>query len=222
MPSNIIGGESILIDCMAAAHTFRQLAPELFATLTKFPATFVKDREGARMTFSRPHILLQPDCCSGGEHDVLDGEIVGVHWAPPFEGPLRIHPDYVEAYYRAYAAFELMLDDAKCPHACSQATGIDSSLATKLSDFGRDSTWQYLLNPGEIIVFNNTRMLHGRRKFEVPKCVKTEATMTERHLIGAYTNIDDSLNHYRVVLNEMDLHRHIPNVGNGSQSVLPP
>jgi len=64
--------------------------------------------------------------------------------------------------------------------------------------------------------------LHGRRKFEVPKCVKTEATMTERHLIGAYTNIDDSLNHYRVVLNEMDLHRHIPNVGNGSQSVLPP
>jgi len=222
MPSNIIGGESILIDCMAAAHAFRQLAPELFATLTKFPATFVKDREGARMTFSRPHIMLQPDYCSEGKDGVPEGEIVGVHWAPPFEGPLRIHPDYVEEYYRAYAAFELMLDDTKCPHACSQATGLDLELTTRLAEFGEQYTWQFLLNPGEIMVFNNTRMLHGRRKFEVPKCVETEATMTERHLIGAYTNIDDSLNFYRVVLNEMNLHRNIPNVGNGSQSVLPP
>lgn len=226
MPPNIIGGESILIDCMAAAHTFRQLAPDLFAILVNCPATFVKDREGARMTYSRPHIVLQSDYCGGGNNNdfASNGEIVGVHWAPPFEGPLRIHPNCVEDYYRAYAAFELMLDDTTCPRACSQATGLDLSLTTKLASFGNDYTWQSRLKPGEIIVFNNTRMLHGRRKFELPKSAEIEEMEIEleRHLIGAYTNIDDSLNRYRVFLNEMDLHRLIPNVGNGSQSALPP
>ena len=42
-----IRGESILIDYMAAAHTFRKLVPDLFETLVKCPATFIKDREGA-------------------------------------------------------------------------------------------------------------------------------------------------------------------------------
>ena len=151
-------------------------------------------------------------------------QVLGVHWAPPFEGPLRIHPNCVEDYYRAYAAFELMLDDTKCPLACSQATGLDLSLTTELASFGNDYTWQSRLKAGEIMVFNNTRMLHGRRSFELPKSTETEETETdmERHLIGAYTNIDDSLNRYRVFLNEMDLHRIIPNVGNGSQSALPP
>jgi gamma-butyrobetaine dioxygenase len=234
MPPNIIGGESILIDSMAAAHTFRQIAPDLFATLVNCPATFVKDREGARMTYSRPHIVLQSDYCgrrgtntNTNDNDIdiaSNGEIVGVHWAPPFEGPLRIHPNCVEDYYRAYAAFELMLDDTKCPLACSQATGLDLSLTTELASFGNDYTWQSRLKAGEIMVFNNTRMLHGRRSFELPKSTETEETETdmERHLIGAYTNIDDSLNRYRVFLNEMDLHRIIPNVGNGSQSALPP
>eukprot|EP00553_Chaetoceros_curvisetus_P006664 CAMPEP_0204621360 /NCGR_PEP_ID=MMETSP0717-20131115/7089_1 /ASSEMBLY_ACC=CAM_ASM_000666 /TAXON_ID=230516 /ORGANISM="Chaetoceros curvisetus" /LENGTH=87 /DNA_ID=CAMNT_0051635737 /DNA_START=258 /DNA_END=518 /DNA_ORIENTATION=+ len=87
MPSDIIGGESILIDCMAAAHTMRDLAPDLFETLVKCPATFVKQREGACMTYSKPHIVLQ----QSGHDDLNDmmREIVAIHWAPPFEGPLN-------------------------------------------------------------------------------------------------------------------------------------
>ena len=44
---------------------------------------------------------------------------------------------------------------------------------------------------------------------------------TKRHLIGAYTNIDDSLNHYRVLVDEAGEDRIIPNTGNGTISVLP-
>jgi len=216
MPSDIIGGESILIDCMAAAHTMRDLAPDLFETLVKCPATFVKQREGACMTYSKPHIVLQ----QSGHDDLNDmmREIVAIHWAPPFEGPLNIPPDQVPKYYKAYAAFELMLDNTKCPLACSENFDIDVELAFKLSNYAKEYTWERRLAPGEIIIFNNNRFLHGRRGYHVEfRSNESKA----RHLIGAYTNIDDSLNKYRVLLEKMGETRAIPNIGNGTISALP-
>lgn len=220
MPENIIGGESILIDCMAAAHKFRDVTPDLFEVLVKCPATFVKQRKGAIMTYSRPHIVLANH--DNDDLNDMNREIVSVHWAPPFEGPLHIHPDRVEDYFKAYAAFELMLDNAKCPMACSEQSGIDLDLANSLADYARENTWQYRLKPGEVVVFNNTRMLHGRRAFEIPPTAQNKSGEDEeRHLIGAYTNIDDSLNRYRVLLHDENEERIIPNVGNGSMSILP-
>jgi len=206
------GGESILIDCMAAAHRFRQLAPDLFEILVKCPATFVKSREGACMAYSKPHIALYND----GRCDLndMDREIVSVHWSPPFEGSVQMHPDRIEDYFKAYAAFELMLDSTKCPIECSKASGISLDLAMSMSEYAKKYTWVYRLKLGEMLVFNNTRMLHGRRSFEVAP----EENGFNRHLIGAYTNIDDSLNNYRVLLREVGCagRRVIPNVGNGS------
>jgi hypothetical protein len=229
MPHDILGGESILIDCMAAAYQFRKIAPDLFEILVRCPATFVKDRKGARMTYSRPHIVLHAD---GSALNDMNREIVSVHWAPPFEGPLHIRAEWVEGYLKAYAAFELMLDNTKCPYSCSEATGIELNLAMELSSYGKEYTWQKHLQPGEILIFNNTRMLHGRRKFEMCGNHEMEEVQQgsvvvplrerkERHLIGAYTNIDDSLNRYRTLLKEFNLDRIIPNVGNGTISVLP-
>jgi len=230
MPANIIGGESILIDCMAAAHEFRKIAPDLFEILVKCSACFVKDRQGARMTYARPHIVLHTDGTTSDLNNI-HREIVSVHWSPPFEGPMpTLPPDLLEGYLKAYAAFELMLDNTKCPITCSEATGIDLDLAVELAAYGKEYTWQKLLKPGEILVFNNTRMLHGRRKFEMPRYTvekekeqetTTTAMMLERHLVGGYTNIDDSLNRYRTLLKELNVHRTMPNMGNGTISVLP-
>jgi S-adenosylmethionine:tRNA-ribosyltransferase-isomerase (queuine synthetase) len=145
-----------------------------------------------------------------------------------------LRPEAMEEYLKAYAAFELMLDNTKCPLTYSEATGIDLDLAMKLAAHGKEFTWQKLLKPGEILVFNNTRMLHGRRKFEMPRWLEnrmeqqrkddaaaSQEAMMERHLVGGYTNIDDSLNRYRTLLKEANIHRIIPNVGNGTVSVLP-
>ncbi len=226
--SHCRGGESILVDCMAAAHRFRQLAPDLFEILVKTPATFVKSRHGAKMSYTRPHIVLNIDGYGTDLND-MNREIVAVHWAPAFAGPLQIHPDRVEDYFRAHAAFELMLDNTKCPKACSEGHGIDLDLAMTLSKYGKDYTWEYLLKPGETVVFNNTRMLHGRRSFEIvgrDKDTNGDAgdnKNSDRHLIGAYTNIDDTLNNYRMLLERYEpfQKRTIPNVGNGTPSVLP-
>ena len=298
----IIGGESILIDVMAAAYEFRNIAPHYFDVLCKCHVTFVKQREGALMTYCRPHIQLQRhyyDSSSssngsnssnsrrkdqngwndlnieGGEKH-YDDEIVSVHWSPPFEGPLQISPSMIEDYLQAYAAFELMIDNSiKDPIQRSLESGIDSTLALRLWNYAREYTWEYRLNPGEMIIFNNTRMLHGRREFKekaattssVSKngendCNEREiiqknngrgakdekmledindimeetplnsthnttaksnpSTTKARHLIGAYTNIDDTLNTYRVLLKQRQIfNRIIPNVGNGTGSVVP-
>ncbi len=249
---------------MAAAYAFRKMSKFYFDILCKCHVMFVKQRDGeAFMTYSRPHIQLQrhyyryqsnhrnhDDDKENFTKDSYIDEIVSVHWSPPFEGPIQISPEYIESYFQAYAAFELMIDNSIDPKQRSLESGIDYNLALDLSRYAHEYTWEYRLNPGEMIIFNNTRMLHGRREFKMrgdgasedcdDDCTKnrfdgtpaaqkqiddtstsTRSCSKARHLIGAYTNIDDSLNSYRVMLRERNItSRKIPNVGNGTGSIM--
>ncbi|XP_025105216.1 gamma-butyrobetaine dioxygenase-like [Pomacea canaliculata] len=84
-------------------------------------------------------------------------EIVGVNWSPSFEGPLATEEENVEPFYAAYEAF------AK---AIKNSTNI----------------LEYRLQPGDLISFNNRRILHARNGFELNGGM--------RHLKGCYVNID--------------------------------
>jgi gamma-butyrobetaine dioxygenase len=196
------GGESTLVDGLAAAYRFRQLTPQYFHDLTTCNATFVKQRRGAHMTYCRPHIVLKAEDASSD----VDREIVSIHWAPPFEGPLLISPEKISSYYRAYAAFELLVDDTKSYMHTSQ-------LNHELSLYAKEYTWQYRLQPGDMLIFNNARMLHGRRGFQ------TDESCT-RLLIGGYTGMDDTLNRFRLLLNGRKMETY-PNIGNGTTSFIP-
>ncbi|KAL7510387.1 hypothetical protein ACHAXN_007317 [Cyclotella atomus] len=209
MGKGVLGGESTLIDAMAAAYQLRELRPESFEVLVKCPATFVKQRDGACMTYRRPHIVLAEEGYSRDNNkNIFDREIVAVHWSPPFEGPVLLPPDDVDRYYQAYADFEQMVDNA-----------LRSSEGSEdLSQYANDYTWERKLSPGEILVFNNRRMLHGRRGFSLQPCHTIEES--QRHLVGCYTNIDDTLNQYRVLLRRSSDSIHVMNVCNGS-SILP-
>jgi len=233
-------GESTLIDALAAAYEFRSLAPDMFKVLTRCPATFVKENENALcMSFTRPHIVLKEgrpleDTGSGEENEKylkylnndINREIVAVNWSPPFEGPVSMIPaDQIQNYYKAYGMFEKMLDDSillkkvkeredKMKSNDRVESCLSGCIDNKFSAYARDFTFEYKLKPGEILVFNNCRMLHGRRSFSL-------ASDNERHLVGAYTNMEDSLNKYRVLLNHrrdisLSKTQWIPNVGNGS------
>ena len=200
------GGESTLIDGLAAAYQFRQLSPELFRILTECSATFVKQRPGAHMTFCRPHIALK-----AGEGSDIDREITSLHWAPPFEGPLLITPEKVASYYKAYAAFELIVDDTK---NLSNSSNLDQELCMYAKDF----TWEYRLKPGEMIIFNNARMLHGRRGFRMDEA-------GTRLLVGGYTCMEDTLNRYRTLVRDKQVtlpkESCYPNAGNGTTTFIP-
>eukprot|EP00985_Skeletonema_marinoi_P025049 scaffold17988_cov194-Skeletonema_marinoi.AAC.3 len=203
MGKDVVGGESTLIDAMAAAYQLRELRPKSFETLTKCPATFVKQRDGACMTYRRPHIALAEDRCS-----IFDREITAVHWSPPFEGPLCLPPEDVDEYYEAYADFERLLN-----------VDMDVPSEKDLASYADEFTWKRKLKPGEVLIFNNRRMLHGRNGFTVADGVKPQDG--RRHLVGCYTNIDDTLNTYRVGLRERQPCSPVSvlNVGNGTTIV---
>ena len=136
-----------------------------------------------------------------------DREIVGINWSPPFEGPVCLPPEQVDRYYEAYADFEQILND--------QSTYGSGDNCDELSQYAREFTWEHKLKPGDMLVFNNRRMLHGRRGFSSAEGRSGEDSL--RHLVGCYANIDDVLNSYRVLLREKgNADAAILNVGNGT------
>ena len=122
------------------------------------------------MSYQRPHISLGPG-----------GELVGVFWSPPFEGPLRAPREEIGAYYAAYSALHGAIERAPCT--------------------------RHRLQPGEVLVFNNRRMLHGRDGF---------AGEGVRHLRGCYVNIDEFANRFNLLRR-----KYVPGAG-GASSADPP
>lgn len=152
----IVGGESILIDAMAAAYELREKAPHHFRTLVNCPATFVKQRKGVCMTYRRPHIVL--DHGDNISMKDIDREIVAVNWSPPFEGPLSIPENMVVPYYEAYSVFQKMLDNSTSDtNFTRQGGNSEGNQHTLYSNYAKDFTWEQRLKPGEILVFNNRR-----------------------------------------------------------------
>ena len=103
----------------------------------------------------------------------LSRRLTGFFWSPEFEGPLRceaLSPSDVEAYYEAYRRLHAAIDRAP-----------------KL---------KFRLRPGEMLVFNNRRMLHGRDSFSLGEG-------GGRHLRGGYVNIDELSNRYNLLRRAM-------------------
>jgi hypothetical protein len=184
------------------------------------------------MVYRRPHIQVASS---------LLGTITSVRWSPPFEGPLFVPSNLVEDYYVAYSAFERMLDNSlpRCTTTCDRHSDnshnrllprISSSLESDLCDYANTFTWEYRLRCDEMLIFNNQRMLHGRRAYSIVHSSSTSSvgrrygSTRGRHLMGCYTNIDDTLNQYRILRRQFyRTQYHLPysrNVGNGGSDML--
>ena len=77
--------------------------------------------------------------------------------------PQRVAAD-TAAYYAAYCALNAAIE-------------------------GSDQLIEFRLRQGEVITFNNRRVLHGRQAFSSP-----DGRVPARHLQGIYVNIDDFRN----------------------------
>ena len=231
--NTIQGGASTLIDVISAAAEFQTLAPDLFDVLAYCEATFIKQRDGADMIYRRPHFQ-----CSSS-----DKRIVSVRWSPPFEGPLlSISPNLVDDYNVAYSAFERMIDNSlpRLQTTNNQSPvnqllpRISYELENNLCSYAYENTWEYRMKPGDLLIFNNQRMLHGRRAYTFvpaptispPASTSHVANATSsagRHLMGCYTNIDDTLSQYRLLRRNYYQKQYelpyLPIVGNGSSTV---
>jgi len=70
-----------------------------------------------------------------------DGELLGVTWSPMFEGALICSVNDMELYHKAHTEFLRLIEEGQ---------------------FANSHTVRKRLEPGQCLVFNNRRMLHGR------------------------------------------------------------
>ncbi|OQV25307.1 putative gamma-butyrobetaine dioxygenase [Hypsibius exemplaris] len=120
-------------------------------------------------------------------HIAVNGaqQITALFWAPQFEGPLFAPLEQMSAYYEAYKTFSKLID------TCS-------------------SRREFRLAPGQMIIFNNRRMLHGRKAFN-------DGGEGSRHFQGCYVNIDEFKSQALVTLMQHNKYPSVlPHVGNQS------
>lgn len=82
---------------------------------------------------------------------------LAIHWSPPFQGPFSplSAPDRLRAWHKAAKAFKNSLE-------------------------APENMLQYRLQPGDCVLFDNWRILHGRTRFDTSSGL--------RHLHGGYLN----------------------------------
>ncbi|KAK0610121.1 hypothetical protein B0T17DRAFT_658648 [Bombardia bombarda] len=134
------GGESLFSDGVRAAYAMQIEHPELYNVLTWFSVPFhYRSKDGQH------HYEAQWPTI---EIDRKTKYIKGTHWAPPFQAPFRMpFPGLVEKggflakWKEAAAVFHAMLASP-------------------------ENMVKVKLKPGECIIFDNSRVLHGRNEFK--------------------------------------------------------
>jgi alpha-ketoglutarate-dependent taurine dioxygenase len=150
------GGESMFSDSLYAAERMRQDTPELFEALCTFPVTFhyYNDGQAYRQVRNTVELVDQTDLAS---------PIKLLNWSPPFQGPFA-HDIGSDDGGRKLSVF----------HAATQRF---NQLAN-----APENMFEYRMEEGDCVIFDNRRVLHARRAFEADK--------GERWLKGAYLDRD--------------------------------
>ena len=140
--------------------------PESFEVLTKVKVTFYKNDKHRQYYFRRPTFILNDN-----------DELTSIYYSPPFEGALKAEEDLIEPFYKAFQKF-----------AKVRIIQINHNLSKMVND--KTNQIEFKLNPGEMVVFNNRRILHGRNEF---------SSNQERILEGCYFDSDEFCNKYSML-----------------------
>lgn len=162
------GGDSFFSDSFQAAHQLLRQSASHFRTLCHFPVTYHYHHPTHHYHFTRPTIELFP---YPRYADPGQPAINRINWSPPFQAPFesRIGTNTstaLRSYIAAAKAYEKLLA-------------------------APENLYEYRLNEGECVLFDNRRVLHARRAFD--------ATKGERWLRGAYVDDDVFFSKLRVL-----------------------
>lgn len=150
------GGESMFSDSLYAAERIRREDTALFQALCTFPVTFYYDNDGFVYRQVRTTVELT-------DQSDLASPIKLLNWSPPFQGPFA-HDIGSHEGGKKLRAF----------HAAAQR--LDALVNAP------ENMFEYRLEEGDCVIFDNRRVLHARRSFEANK--------GERWLKGAYLDRD--------------------------------
>ncbi|NNE12039.1 MAG: hypothetical protein HKN41_07305 [Ilumatobacter sp.] len=144
-PSAGTGGESIIVDGLAVAEMLREADPEAFEVLTSVRVPFVHRRSEPVERAGDVHLRAEAPIIA------LDGSgrVSGIRFHERSMGAVAVDTDEADRFYLALMRF---------------------ARAVRSDTFA----WRRYLAPGEAIVYDNQRVLHGRSGFE--------GAQTRRHL----------------------------------------
>lgn len=211
--SSSAGGASLFTDSLRAAHHLYQHDYDAFTHLSELPIEFHYDHVGSQYYHQTRTVIEQsPVSTKTGVardlrhledlrskhpsersyHDLgFDNFVESVAWAPPFQGPFAL---------TAHPTGDFGLESAWSPSS-SLSTRVQKwhSAAQKFNALIEDPEviYERLMKPGECVIFDNRRVLHARKAFEVGDAGK------ERWLRGAYIDKDPYVSKTRVLTEQL-------------------
>lgn len=165
------GGDSLFSDGLRAAHDLQLKNPTHFATLATCPVDFHYAKGGHY--WNNKHKTIITLNRSKKNADVLAP--LSVRWSPPFQAP------FLAARHRGKGSSNPF------DHRVGSSVERWQEAAKVFRDSIEDpaNMVQFRLQPGDCVVFDNWRVLHGRRAFDTAS--------GRRHLKGTYVE-DQAIN----------------------------
>lgn len=203
--SSSAGGASLSTDSFKAATDLFAQDPEAFQALHRLPVNFHYDhprshfyRQERRVIEPRPRRLgeIRGDVFAQAikrasesgtplEGIRVVGELDAVSWAPPFQAPvLPVRTPTI----RESTARNLLENANAWITPWHAAAGKFNALIHR-----PEGIYERMMKPGECVIFDNRRVLHARKAFEVADVGK------ERWLRGAYLDKDPYLSKLEVL-----------------------
>lgn len=168
------GGASVFTDSYKALQLLAREHPADFSTLQHVQIGFHYNHPDSNL-YAQKRAVLEPQSHLWAKRSIemdpqsrlgairrkaAKGEIrANVFWSPPFQSPLDMHDPMVEKWHHAARTFNGLLHRPEAIH-------------------------ERMMKPGECVIFDNRRVLHARKAFEVGDIGK------ERWLKGCYVDMD--------------------------------
>ncbi|KIO28307.1 hypothetical protein M407DRAFT_230832 [Tulasnella calospora MUT 4182] len=179
---NVIGGQSLLVDGLQAAHTLWKEDRKAFDLLASTDVGFHYDNDGHRLAWKHKTIVVDPYSTTSPSSSFSPPKISALNYGPPFQSPFPAStpPEF-------YAAFQKFAALLRRPEA----------------------RLEFLLKEGDLIVFDNRRVLHARKAFTEHQsgddASSAEDGESNRWLKGCYVEPDTVHDKIRVLRKELNV-----------------
>lgn len=172
--NRVNGGHSTFVDGLQAALQLYKTSLEDFLILASTQVNFHYINDGHHLHCSHPTFELEKFGSAQSPHVILNGDaykITSINYSPPFQAPLSVTTS--PAFYNSLAKYAALLDNP-------------------------NNSFMILLREGDVVVFDNRRVLHGRTAF-TDSDQNINEDQTNRWLKGCYLEEDPVLDRMRIL-----------------------
>lgn len=165
------GGESTIVDGWKVAEQLRELDPDAFLTLTRVKTRFQYEASETALVTFHPAITTRPSSArSESVADPLVDPVRTVVYSSRLDFTPPLPPAELDRYYTARAKFHALLHDPQ-------------------------NVYETKLNAGDLLIVDNSRVLHGRRGFDAAEGQGAQP----RWVRGCYFDRDATTSKYWVL-----------------------